>query len=79
MLGSGIKESDYSHTELLIAAGRDFTKQKNTEGNTVGVQEFYDDIINKFTVFLMENEEYQLIIDTLYVDVKVDDKKQEEE
>jgi hypothetical protein len=39
----------------LEKAATEFTKIKHENKETIGVQDFYDDIISYFTLFLMEN------------------------
>lgn len=33
------------------------------------MQEFYDDIVTKFTLFLIDNEKYKIVLDTLFEDL----------
>lgn len=42
------------------------------------MQDFYDDIINRFTMFLMENPAYSPILATLYNDVQKPSKQPQE-
>jgi hypothetical protein len=58
-----------------LKATTDFTNTKDEKTDSVSVQEFYDDIISRFTLFLMERSEYKIIVDTLFEDLEHNTKK----
>lgn len=59
----------------MLKATTDFTNTKDEKTDSVSVQEFYDDIISRFTLFLMERSEYKIIVDTLFEDLEHNTKK----
>ena len=54
------------HAHQLLEAAEDFTNKYNT--SEVGIQEFYNDLIKDFSVFLNEREQYEELLDVFFSD-----------
>jgi hypothetical protein len=64
----GSEKHHYHFSDLLLKATTQFTEAKDEKEDIITMQQFYDDIIQKFTRFLMDNPEYKVILDTLFED-----------